>query len=204
MSAPKQTPKGGVIGAVVMFFVLWFAIHQCNSSHSSTASSPNSTALTTSTWTTPSLSPEEIQQQHQEEQQEQERQRQLATQRLDPNTYNAISPHDYALMLKDPAAHMGQKIIVYGVVTQFDTATGRSEFRADIAAQPQDDRYGYQQNTMIEASDTSILANVVEGDYVRMYVEVEGAETYKTASGGEFTVPKFGVNIINVTYSPQQ
>lgn len=61
-------------------------------------------------------------------------------------------------------------------MTQFDTATGRSEFRADTAAEPQHDRYGYQQNTMVEASDTSILANVVEGDYVRMYVEVEGTE----------------------------
>jgi hypothetical protein len=155
-------------------------------------------AVATPTITTTSLSPEEIQQQQQEQQDQQ-----LAAQRLDPSTYNAISPHDFALMLKDPAAHKGEKIIVYGVVTQFDTATGTSEFRANTAAQPQDDRYGYQQNTMVEASDTSILANVVEGDYVRMCVEVEGAETYKTTLNGEFTVPKFTVNIINVTYSPQ-
>jgi hypothetical protein len=199
-AAQKQNSKGGFIGALVMFFLLWFAIHSCNSSHSSTTSSSTSTAVATPTWTTPSLSPEEMQQ---ERQQEIDRQRQLEAQRLDPNTYNAISPHDYALMLKDPDAHKGRKIIVYGVVTQFDTATGTSQFRADTAAEPQDDRYGYQQNTMVEASDSSILANVVTGDFVRMYVEVEGAETYKTTLNGEFTVPKFGVNIINVTYSPQ-
>ena len=57
---------------------------------------------------------------------------------------------------------------------------------------------------MLEASDPSILANVVESDFVRMYVEVKGTDTYKTTIGGEQTVPKFGVNIINVTYSPQQ
>ncbi|MGA9677791.1 MAG: hypothetical protein WBR28_21950 [Mycobacterium sp.] len=204
MSASKQTSKGGFIGLAVMFSLLFFVIHQCNPSHSSTTNSPTSTALATPTWTTPSLSPEEIQQQQQEQQQKEERQRQLEAQRLNPNTYNAISPHDYALMLKDPAAHMSEKIIVYGVVTQFDTATGRSGFRADTAAEPQDDRYGYQQNTMIEASDPSTLANVIQGDYVRMYVEVKGTDTYKTTIGGEQTVPKFGVNIIKVTYSPQQ
>jgi hypothetical protein len=107
-------------------------------------------------------------------------------------------------MRKDPVAHKGQKIIIYRVVTQFDGRTGTSEFRADTAAEPQDDRYGYKQNTMVQASDPSILANVVERDYVRMYVEVEGTESYKTTIGGEQTVPKFWVNIINVTYSPQQ
>jgi hypothetical protein len=165
MSAANQRSKGGALGAVGVFFVLWFAIHQCNSSHSSTSttSSPTSTAsgAWASTPTTSSLSPEQIQQQQQEQQQEQDRQRQLAAQRLDPKTYNAISPHNFALMLKDPDAHKGEKMIVYGVVTQFDSRTGRSEFRADTAAQPQDDRFGYQQNTMVHAGDASILANVV-------------------------------------------
>jgi hypothetical protein len=72
-------------------------------------------------------------------------------------------------MLKDPDAHKGEKMIVYGVVTQFDSRTGKSEFRADTAAQPQDDRFGYQQNTMVHAGDPSILVNVVEGDFVKMY-----------------------------------
>jgi hypothetical protein len=207
MTAPppkkKATSKLGWV--VVVIFVL-FLIGHCShsSSNSSTTTSATSTALARPTSSTPSPSPEQIQHQQQEQQQDEERERQLEAQRLDPSTYNAISPHDYALLLKDPVAHMSEKIIVYGVVTQFDTATGGSGFRADTAAEPQDDKYGYQQNTMVEASDPSILANVVQGDYVRMYVEVKGTETYKSTLNGEFTVPKFGVNIINVTYSPQR
>jgi hypothetical protein len=34
-----------------------------------------------------------------------------------------------------------------------------------------------------------------------MYVEIERTESYKTTIGGEQTVPKFAVNIINVTSS---
>ena len=101
-------------------------------------------------------------------------------------------------MLKDPQAHKGEKIIIYGVVTQFDTATGKSKFRADTLAKPHDVRLGLPANTIIEASDPSILADVFEGDSVTMYVVVEGTETYK-AAGGDQTVPKFAVNIINVT-----
>ena len=132
---PKKKPTSKVGWLVVGIFVLFLIAHcSHSSSHSSTTSSPTSTALATPTFTTTSLSPEqtqqqqqqeqERQQQQQEQQQEQERQQQLEAQRLDPNTYNAISPHIYALMLKDPVAHMSEKIIVYGVVTQFDTEIG--------------------------------------------------------------------------------
>jgi hypothetical protein len=196
MTAPlpppkKQTPKGRAAWLMVWAFPLVFIVCLCSSC------STNSRGPTAPSVATSSLSPEQIQQRQQQIDQE----RRL---RLDPKTYNAISPHDYALMLKDPAAHKGQKIIVFGVVTQFDTGTGQSEFRADTAAEPQDGRYGYQQNTMIDAIDPSILANVVKDDYVQMYVEVAGTESYKTTTGGDLTVPKFWVYIINVTYSPHQ
>jgi len=111
---------------------------------------------------------------------------------LDPSTYQSLSPRDYALLVKDPDSNKGRKIIVYGVVTQFDAATRKSELRANTGAQPGD----YAENTMIEAHDPSLLANVVRGDAVTMWCQVEGAETYKTQNGGQRTVPKFWVNII--------
>ena len=40
-----------------------------------------------------------------------------------------------------------------------------------------------------------------KGDDVTMYVVVEGTETYKTTLNADRTVPKFVVNIINVTGS---
>lgn len=41
------------------------------------------------------------------------------------------------------------------------------------------------------------------GDYVKMFVEVEGSETYKSTMNSELAVPKFTVDIIDVTYSPR-
>ncbi|MCV7340102.1 hypothetical protein [Mycobacterium haemophilum] len=38
---------------------------------------------------------------------------------------------------------------------------------------------------------------MVQGDYVRMYVEGKGAETSKSTMNADLTVPKFGVNIIS-------
>lgn len=116
----------------------------------------------------------------------------VAPEDLDPSTYQSLSPRDYAVLVKDPDSNKGRKIIVYGVVTQFDAATGKSELQAKTGAQPGD----YSQNTMIEAHDPSILANVVRGDAVTMWCQVRGAETYKTQNGGQRTVPKFWVNII--------
>ena len=46
------------------------------------------------------------------------------------------------------------------------------------------------------AADPSIVANVVEKDTVKMYVEVVGDYSYSTQIGGETTVPRFAVNII--------
>lgn len=132
-----------------------------------------------------------------------EAQRQRAEQaaRLDPSTYTALAPRDFALMVKNPDAWRGRKVIIYGVVTQFDAATGPASFRADTAATPQADLYDYDQNTFITARDPSILTNVVEKDRVTMYVEVAGSYTYSTQIGGSTTVPSMWVNIINPTGS---
>jgi hypothetical protein len=111
---------------------------------------------------------------------------------LDPSTYQRLSPRDYALLVKDPDANKNRKIIVYGVVTQFDAATGNSELRATTGAQPDD----YATNTIIDAPDPSIVANVVKKDEVTMWCKVKGSLTYKMQNGGETTVPQFLVFII--------
>ena len=74
-----------------------------------------------------------------------------SAQDLDPSTYQPISPRDYALLVKNPDAAKGRKLIVHGVVTQFDPATGTSDFRADTGADPMESRYDYKQNTLVRA-----------------------------------------------------
>lgn len=132
--------------------------------------------------------------------QEKERQRLAAieAERLDPSTYEQITDRDFALLMKNPDAAAGRKLVVHGVVTQFDSATGVDSFRANTAANPQGQSYNYDQNTMVTGAP-DVLANVVEEDVVTMYVEVVGSLSYNTTMGGSTTVPKFKANIIEVT-----
>lgn len=120
---------------------------------------------------------------------------------LNPATYKDITARDFALIAKDPDAHIGEKIVVYGVVTQFDAATGKKGFRADTDAVPHQSAYDFDQNTAVYANDPSILTDVVQKDFVTMWVEVAGSFSYDTQIGGSTTVPKFDVYIIKVTGS---
>jgi hypothetical protein len=102
-------------------------------------------------------------------------------------------------MVKNPDSWAGRKIVVYGVVTQFDSATGSTAFRADTGPSPMTDPYDYDHNTFITAHASGMVADVVEEDMVTMFVEVQGAYTYDTQIGGSTTVPALLVNIIEPT-----
>jgi hypothetical protein len=97
--------------------------------------------------------------------------------------------------VKDPNANAGRKVIVSGVVTQFDASTGRSEFRASTGADPQDAHVN-SVNAIVNAPDPTILANVVKADQVTMWCQVQGTYTYDDVMGGKMTVPAFTVYII--------
>ncbi|WP_337109882.1 hypothetical protein [Prescottella equi] len=116
--------------------------------------------------------------------------------RLDPATYSELNDRDFALLVKDPDAAKGRKVVVYGRVTQFDAATGKTTFRANTAATVQDSEWGYSQNTIVHARDAATVADVVQEDVVKMFVTVDGSQTYDTAIGGQMTVPQVTVNII--------
>ncbi|MGV0788368.1 hypothetical protein ABQF33_15780 [Mycolicibacterium sp. XJ2] len=124
------------------------------------------------------------------------------TTRLDRSTYATLNQRDFALMAKDPDAWAGRKIVVYGVITQFDSATGATAFRAETGPAPMTDVYDYDQNTVITAYDADMVADYVQKDRVTMYVEVQGAMTYETQIGGSTTVPSLMANIIESTSRP--
>ncbi|WP_371054044.1 hypothetical protein [Rhodococcus gordoniae] len=62
----------------------------------------------------------------------------------------------------------------------------------------EDSDYGYGQNTLVIASDPAVIANVVEDDIVTMYVEVQGSHSYDTQSGGNTTVAKVAVRMVEL------
>ncbi|MGE2718473.1 hypothetical protein [Mycolicibacterium celeriflavum] len=122
--------------------------------------------------------------------------------RLDRSTYDSLTAREFALMAKDPDAWAGRKVVMYGVITQFDSATGATSFRADTGPAPVMDVYDYDQNTLITAHDADMVANFVEKDRVTMYVEVQGSMTYETPMGGSVTAPSLMANIIESTSRP--
>ncbi|GAF49158.1 hypothetical protein [Rhodococcus wratislaviensis] len=130
----------------------------------------------------------------------------VATERTDPTvkdpaTYAAISARDYALIVKDPAANAGRRIILYADVTQFDSATGPTTFRADTVADPEDDSVLSGTNTIVRG-DKDMLAPIVQGDQLKLYAEIVGAEEYNTAMGGAMTVPSLQVHIVETVSEP--
>lgn len=108
----------------------------------------------------------------------------------DLSTYPEIDERTWALVAKDPAAHVGEKYVIYGKVTQFDSATGTSGFRANTGGEQQEYSYQYDVNTLVSATDPGTVAEIVEDDLVKMYVKVTGAKTYSTTIGGSTTAPQ--------------
>lgn len=119
--------------------------------------------------------------------------------RTNPASYEQVSTRDFALIVRDPSAARGRKLVLYGYVSQFDSATGTNQFRASVDSQPLGSWYEYDHNVVIKASDRALVANVVEDDLITLWVEVDEPLTYDTTLGGSTTVPSFRLNMIEVT-----
>ncbi|GAA2886326.1 hypothetical protein GCM10010472_50660 [Pseudonocardia halophobica] len=118
-----------------------------------------------------------------------------------PAPARAITARDWALIAKSPDAHVGERIVAYGQVTQFDAATGTSAFRANVDGVVHKPSYGYvdyETNTFLNESGT-LFAQLVKGDLFRAEVTVTGSYSYSTTMGGTMTVPQLQVTAINVT-----
>lgn len=110
-------------------------------------------------------------------------------------TYEPPSTTALLQVVKDPAAHQGEHMLLRVVVSQFDSATGPQTFRADVGG-----------SVAINAAFTgqqSDLDPVVQGDTVEVLATVIGPWTYTTQIGGATTVPLFGVDSIHVVAPPQ-
>ena len=118
-----------------------------------------------------------------------------------PATYKSMSARNFALLVKNPDAHIGEKLVIYGYISQFDAATGTDTFLAQVASVRKADWYEYDENVMATAADANDFTRVVEGDKVTLYVEVMGSFSYDTQAGGNTTVPQVRVHIVKVTGS---
>lgn len=117
--------------------------------------------------------------------------------------HKAITAREWAAIAKNPDAHAGEGVIVYGVVTQFDAATGTAGFRANVDGIVHPVQYGYadyETNTVL-TGDVSKLADVVNNDTFTAQVTILSSITYDTQIGGSTTVPAVWVDSITVTGS---
>lgn len=117
--------------------------------------------------------------------------------KLDKSAYQSVDSRTWQLVAKNPAAHVGEKYLVYGRVTQADTAMGTSTIRVNTDG-AQVDYYDMDINT-VASQGLASFSDVVEDDLVTMWVEVTGSTTYDTTIGGSVTAPTVDVNIIQTT-----
>lgn len=110
---------------------------------------------------------------------------------FEPSEFSEIGQRDFSLIAKDPSKHEGEKLVIYGAVTQFDSNTGVCSFRTDTDALPHSSRFEYSENTFVTGvrpeACTYLEENVVEGDTFKAWVEVEGVRKYSTQIGGTST-----------------
>jgi hypothetical protein len=109
-----------------------------------------------------------------------------------------VTKREWAKIVKNPDRHAGERYIIYGQITQFDSATGDEGFRADTA-HANTMSYGFFDGkyTVLSGSATQ-LNNLVEGDVFRASVEVSGSYDYDTQIGGETSAPHLEVLSIKV------
>ncbi|HEY9371985.1 hypothetical protein [Streptomyces sp.] len=120
-----------------------------------------------------------------------------------PVVYKKLTARQWALIAKSPDKHVGEAYTVHGVVTQFDSATGDDQFRADVDGVKHLPEYGYVDyptNTLM-TNISGDLSDLVQDDLFTAKVVVVGSYSYDTQIGGETTVPQLSVISITVTGS---
>ncbi len=113
----------------------------------------------------------------------------------DPASFGVVDERTFALIAKEPDAHIGTNLIVYGTVNQLDSATGPCNMLLGAAEAQKENSFDYGQNTLATSGDGDnscpVFDPLVEGDHVKMWVTVLGSYSYETQIGGNTTVPAF-------------
>lgn len=109
-----------------------------------------------------------------------------------------LSAREWALIAKSPDSHVGEHVVVFGYVTQFDAVTGGSAFRASLDGVRHRQTYEYDTNAILVGRSADQLADVVQDDMFRAEVTITGSYSYQTTMGGTLTVPQMQVEKIEV------
>jgi hypothetical protein len=108
---------------------------------------------------------------------------------------SAEFPSERALakIIRDPDSHTGEIIKIWGEVTQYDSATGLNQFRADVANKNTMSYSFFDGENAILMGTSEMFSDLIKDDLFTATVEVTMSYTYETAIGGTATVPVFTV-----------
>lgn len=111
-----------------------------------------------------------------------------------------LSERDLALLVKSPDKYSGKTIVIYARITQFDAATGKCIFRANIAHRKMASSWDYDENAIFRGGDGSADCPALDGfvadDVVCITATSLGSISYETQIRGNTTVPAFNVERI--------
>lgn len=117
-------------------------------------------------------------------------------------TYKKLTTRELAQIVRDPDAAVGDRVVLFGVVTQADAITGVCAMLASVGTEQDDTGFDYALNAYFVAGDgvddCPVLRDVVEGDHVRLEVTGDGSLAYDTQAGGTTTVPLFQVDSVKM------
>lgn len=117
---------------------------------------------------------------------------------IDLSGYKELDSREWAQVLKNPDAFIGDTIVVYGQITQFDAATGTDSFRAEAYYMNAGSDIYYEGENSYFTGDEEMLRKYVADDIVKMWVTSLGSYSYDTQAGGNTTVPLFSVDEIEL------
>lgn len=110
------------------------------------------------------------------------------------NKFSKLSVREWKKISKNPTTYIGKQYVIYGVVTQFDSSTGSSAFRANVDAVKHKDWFEYETNTILDDNGvTGSLDSLVQDDQFSANIIVNGELSYETTLGEELSVPHLSV-----------
>lgn len=112
---------------------------------------------------------------------------------VDLTTFAEIDGATWESIAKDANAHVGEQIIAYAEVIQYDSATGANSVRAFVGAGQPGNSSELTTNTFLVGDDASVFAGAVLNDVLKVHAVVTGILEYETTAGGFEVVPELTV-----------
>ncbi|MBU2666348.1 hypothetical protein KOI35_22860 [Actinoplanes bogorensis] len=105
-------------------------------------------------------------------------------------TYKGLTSRAWTSIAKNPTAHAGEKIVIYGRIGQYDSRTGSERMLANASNTPYENPAVYP---VIFSGDAEMLGAYKVDQMFEAKADVVGWFTFETVKGGTKTVPELRI-----------